>query len=84
MAESEKIEFATPDGAPLNEIVARYLKAGSDPREVVRVPEAPCLDARVEERLLAPLGEARLGYIGLEKWLRRWERDHVDHSSFQD
>lgn len=26
---------------------------------------------RVEERSLAPLGEARLGQIGLDEWLRR-------------
>jgi nucleoside-diphosphate-sugar epimerase len=26
---------------------------------------------RVEERSLVPLGEARLGHIGLDEWLRR-------------
>ena len=51
--------------------MARYLKAVGDPREVVSDPEARYWDGRVEERSLGPLGEARLGHIGLEEWLRR-------------
>jgi uncharacterized protein YbjT (DUF2867 family) len=31
------VEIAGPDRAPFNEIVARYLKAVRDPREVVSV-----------------------------------------------
>jgi uncharacterized protein YbjT (DUF2867 family) len=34
------VEIAGPERAPFNEIVARYLKAIGDPREVVRDPEA--------------------------------------------
>jgi hypothetical protein len=34
-------------------------------------PEARYYGGRVEERSLVPLGEARLGAIGLEEWLRR-------------
>jgi uncharacterized protein YbjT (DUF2867 family) len=34
------VEIAGPERAPFNEIVARYLKAVGDPREVVRDPEA--------------------------------------------
>jgi uncharacterized protein YbjT (DUF2867 family) len=34
------VEIAVPERAPFNEIVARYLKAIGDPREVVRDPEA--------------------------------------------
>src|SRR6267378_4472809 len=52
-------------------IVARYLKALGDPRAVVSDPEARYFGGRVEERSLVPLGEARLGRIGLEEWLRR-------------
>ena len=59
-----------PERAPFNEIVARYLKAVGDPREVVRDPEARYWGGRVEERSLVPLGEARLGRIGLDEWLR--------------
>ena len=65
------VEIAGPQRAPFNEIVARYLKAVGDPREVVRDPEAPYFGGRVEERSLVPLGEARLGRIGLDEWLRR-------------
>src|SRR3954453_20927439 len=34
------VEIAGPERAPINEIVARYLKAVGDPREVVSDPEA--------------------------------------------
>jgi len=65
------VEIAGPEQAPFNEIVARYLKAVGDQREVVRDPEARYWGGRVEERSLVPLGEARLGHIGLDEWLRR-------------
>src|SRR6266508_3436331 len=65
------VEIAGPERAPFNEIVARYLKALGDPREVVSDPEARYFGGRVEERSLVPLGEARLGRIGLDEWLRR-------------
>jgi uncharacterized protein YbjT (DUF2867 family) len=65
------VEIAGPERAPFNEIVARYLKAVGDPREVVSDPEARYWGGRVEERSLVPLGEARLGRIGLAEWLRR-------------
>src|SRR6202041_1594131 len=50
------VEIAGPERAPFNEIVARYLKAVGDPRE---------------EGSLVPLGEARLGRIDLDEWVRR-------------
>jgi uncharacterized protein YbjT (DUF2867 family) len=65
------IEIAGPERAPFNEIIARYLKAVGDPREVVSDPEARYFGGRVEERSLVPLGEARLGRIGLDEWLSR-------------
>jgi uncharacterized protein YbjT (DUF2867 family) len=65
------IEIAGPERAPFNEIVARYLKAVGDPRKVVSDPEARYFGGRVEEYSLVPLGEARLGRIGLSAWLRR-------------
>ena len=65
------VEIAGPEPAPFNEIVARYLKAVGDRREVVRDPEARYWGGRIEERSLVPLSEARLGRIGLDEWLRR-------------
>src|ERR1700761_9495545 len=65
------VEIAGPERAPFNEIVARYLKAVGDPRQVVSDPDARYWGGRVEEHSLVPLGEARLGRIGLDEWLRR-------------
>src|SRR5512144_3020065 len=69
------VEIAGPERAPFDEIIARYLKAVGDPRQVVRDPEARYFGGRVEERSLVPLGEARLGRIGLDEWLR----DNASH-----
>jgi uncharacterized protein YbjT (DUF2867 family) len=65
------VEIAGPERAPFNEIIARYLKAVGDPREVVSDPEARYWGGPVVERSLVPLGEARLGRIGLDEWVRR-------------
>jgi uncharacterized protein YbjT (DUF2867 family) len=65
------LEIAGPERAPFDKIVARYLKAVGDRREVVSDPEARYWGGRVEEHSLVPLGEARLGRVGLDEWLRR-------------
>jgi uncharacterized protein YbjT (DUF2867 family) len=65
------VEIAGPDRAPFNEIVARYLKAIGDPRQVVKDPEARYFGGQVEERSLVPLGKARLGRIAFDEWIRR-------------
>src|SRR6201997_4269011 len=64
------VEIAGPERAPFNEIVARYLKAAGDPRAAVGDPEALYWGGQVEEHSLVPIGEARLGRIGLDEWLR--------------
>jgi hypothetical protein len=65
------VEIAGPERAPFDAMVARYLKAVGDPRQVVSDHEARYWGGRVEEHSLVPLGEARLGRIGLDEWLRR-------------
>ena len=65
------LEIAGPQRAPFSDFVARYLKAKSDPRKVVSDPEARYFGGRVGEYTLVPMGEARLGRIGLDDWLRR-------------
>jgi uncharacterized protein YbjT (DUF2867 family) len=64
------VEIAGPDRAPFNEIIARYLTAAGDPREVVKDPEARYFGGLVEKHSLVTLGEARLGRIGLDEWLQ--------------
>ncbi|MFZ0841254.1 MAG: SDR family oxidoreductase [Xanthobacteraceae bacterium] len=64
------VEIAGPERAPFNEIIARYLKAVGDPRQVVSDPKARYWGGQVEEHSLVPLGAARLGRIGFDEWLR--------------
>jgi uncharacterized protein YbjT (DUF2867 family) len=64
------VEIAGPERAPFSEFVARYLEAVGDPRNVVSDPKARYFGGLVEEHTLVPLGEARLGRIGLDEWLR--------------
>jgi uncharacterized protein YbjT (DUF2867 family) len=65
------VDIAGPERAPLAEFAARVLRAGGDSREVVSDAEARYYGGRVEEQSLVPLGDARLGTIGLEEWLNR-------------
>ena len=65
------VEIAGPERAPFNEFVARYLKAVGDPRQVVSDPEVRYYGGLVEECSLVPLGDARLGRMGFDEWLRR-------------
>ena len=55
----------------LGEFGAEIAIAVGDPRQVVRDSEARYFGSGVEEHSLVPLGEARLGHIGLDEWLRR-------------
>src|SRR3954470_7965176 len=64
------VEIAGPERAPFDEFIARYLKAAGDQHQVLRDPEAKYFGGRVEKASLVPLGEARLGRIGFDEWLR--------------
>ncbi len=65
------VEIAGPERAPFHQLIARYLQAIGDARKVEPDPEARYFGGKVEELSLVPLGEARLGHIGLDEWLRR-------------
>jgi uncharacterized protein YbjT (DUF2867 family) len=65
------VEIGGPERAPFNEIVARYLKAIGDSRQVVSDPAAGYWGGQVQELSLVPLSDARLGQIELDEWLRR-------------
>jgi uncharacterized protein YbjT (DUF2867 family) len=68
---NETIEIAGPERLPLSELVARYLKATNDPREVVSDPEGRYFGVRLDDRSLVPGDNPHLGTIRLEDWLRQ-------------
>jgi uncharacterized protein YbjT (DUF2867 family) len=68
---NDTIEIAGPERLPLSELVARYLKATNDPREVIRDPQARYYGTRVDDRSLVPGDNPHLGAIRLEDWLRQ-------------
>src|SRR5262249_62105436 len=57
------VEIAGPERAPVNEIVARYLKAVGDPRKGVGDPPARYFGSLVVERPLVLMRQARLPLI---------------------
>ena len=67
---NDTIEIAGPERLPLSDLVARYLKATNDPREVIRDPQARYYGIRVDNRSLVPGDNPHLGTIRLEEWLR--------------
>jgi uncharacterized protein YbjT (DUF2867 family) len=68
---NDTIEIAGPERLPLSELVARYLKATNDPREVVSDPEGRYFGVRLDDRSLVPGDNPHLGTIRLEDWLRQ-------------
>jgi uncharacterized protein YbjT (DUF2867 family) len=65
------IEIAGPERLPMSELVARYLKATNDPREVVSDAQARYYGIRVDDCSLVPADNPHLGTIRLEEWLRQ-------------
>ncbi|MDZ5453218.1 SDR family oxidoreductase [Labrys sp. ZIDIC5] len=62
------VEIAGPERSRLSDLVARYLKASGDAREVVVDPEARYFGARLEDGSLVSDNNPRLGRIGFEAW----------------
>jgi uncharacterized protein YbjT (DUF2867 family) len=62
------VEIAGPERFRLNELVARYLNAAADTREVVADPEAKYFGAHLEDGSLVTDNNPRLGRIGFEQW----------------
>ena len=65
------IEIAGPERAPFSQLVARYLKAVGDPREVVSDKQARYFGGLVDDQSLVPLGDVRLGHLKFDDWYRR-------------
>jgi len=65
------IEVAGPERFRFDELIRQDLASRNDPRTVVVDPHARYFGAELEERSLVPAGEARLGEIRLEDWLRK-------------
>jgi uncharacterized protein YbjT (DUF2867 family) len=62
------IEISGPERVRLNELVARYLKAMGDKREVEADTEARYFGARLEDGSLVSDNNPRLGHITFEQW----------------
>jgi uncharacterized protein YbjT (DUF2867 family) len=63
------IEVAGPGRMPLDEMVARYLRAVRDPRTVVADIHARYFGVVLNDRLLAPGNDAQMGAIQFVDWL---------------
>ena len=63
------IEIAGPQRVRLDELVGRFLAATGDPREVVTDVHARYFDLTVDDQLLNPGNNARIGPTRFETWL---------------
>ena len=68
------IEIAGPERAPLSEFVGRFLKAASDPREVVADAHAPYFGLELDDRSLVPGDNPRVGATRFDDWLSQTTR----------
>jgi uncharacterized protein YbjT (DUF2867 family) len=64
------VETAGPERSRFDEVIRQGLRARNDPREVIADPQAGYYGGPVTEFDLVPHGEARLGKIRFEDWLR--------------
>jgi uncharacterized protein YbjT (DUF2867 family) len=64
------VEIAGPERFRMSDLVQRYLQDTGDKRAVKADPAAPYFGATLQEGTLVPAGEARLGHIHYEDWIR--------------
>jgi len=64
------VEIAGPESFRFDELIRLGLAARNDPREVVADPHARYFGTELSERSLVPQGEAQLGAIRYEDWLK--------------
>jgi uncharacterized protein YbjT (DUF2867 family) len=65
------VEIAGPQQFRFDEFIRLGLGARQDPREVVADPHARYFGVELDERMLVPGADARLGEILFEDWLRQ-------------
>lgn len=64
------VEVAGPDRFRLDALVRRALSAAGDTREVITDPEARYFGAKLDDRMLTPDADARIGATHFEDWLK--------------
>ena len=65
------VDVAGPQPFRFDELIRQGLGARNDPRTVIADPHARYFGAELDERALIPAGDARLGEIRLEEWLKQ-------------
>ncbi len=66
---NDTIEIAGPERGPMSDIVAHYLRATSDPRQVVGDPQVGYFGAHIDDATLVPGANPRLGKTSLGDWI---------------
>jgi len=65
------VEIAGPEVFRFDDLIRHGLRARHDPREVVADPHARYFGAELSERTLIPRGDALLGEIRFDDWLKQ-------------
>ncbi len=71
------VEIAGPERTRMSDLVARYLKAIHDPREVVGDSHALYYGYEIDDRTLVPGEQARIGATRFEDWLQQSAARHA-------
>jgi uncharacterized protein YbjT (DUF2867 family) len=72
------VELAGPERFRLCDIATEVLTAYEDPRRIIADPRALYFGAALGERSLLPGGEARIGALRFEDWLRQTLQSSAD------